>query len=65
MAKLRNPVARAALLSKGGSHITSRSGERHKHKQHLRREARQWQFEKGAKQPPSSFSPVLNLFLKT
>ena len=59
MAKLRNPVARAPVLSKGGYHVKSRSGERHKQKQHMQREARQWQSEKGANQPPSHFSELI------
>ncbi len=60
MAKLRNPVARAPVLGKGGCHIKSRSGERHKQKQQIRREARQWQAVKGANQPPSHFIIVVS-----
>jgi hypothetical protein len=36
----RNPVARATILSKGGVHQKSKSAERGKTKQSLRREVR-------------------------
>lgn len=36
----RNPVARAAILSKGGIHQKSKSSGRHQSKQSLRREVR-------------------------
>ena len=36
----RNPVARAAILSKGGVHEKSKSSKRNKFKQALRREVR-------------------------
>jgi hypothetical protein len=36
----RNPVARATLLRKGGVHQKSKSAERHKNRQALRREVR-------------------------
>ena len=39
--KPRNPVARSPLLRKGGAHAKSRSGERMKTKNALRRELEQ------------------------
>lgn len=53
--KVRNPVARTPILGKGGAHVKSRSGERHKLKQQIQREARQWSKEKGADRLPSRF----------
>lgn len=53
MKKTRNPVARASILGKGGAHDKARSNERFKSRQKLRREARQWQYSKGAERPPS------------
>lgn len=59
--KVRNPVARTPILGKGGAHVKSRSGERHKLKQQTRREARQWSREKGADRPPSRFLGLLHV----
>lgn len=54
--RLRNSVARALIMRKGGMHRKSRSGERGKAKQDLLREARSLSVEKskGAGRPPYS-----------
>lgn len=50
MQKPRNPVARTALLRKGGVHRKSRSAERHKARRELHRELRE-PIDRGRKAP--------------